>query len=83
VRPFITMGAGMILSRDEIPAGAAKLNFTPQAGIGLRWRTSSGRIFTIEYRFQHLSNGSRVDPNPGINSSMIQFGFGLSHALAQ
>ena len=83
VRPFITIGAGMILSRDEIPEGSAKVNFTPQAGIGLRWKMSSGRIFSVEYRFQHISNGGRVKPNPGINSSVVHLGFSFSRTHAE
>jgi len=83
VRPFITMGAGMIVSEDEIPTGSAKLNFTPQIGLGLRWRTSAGRILTFEYRFHHLSNAGRVKPNPGINSSVVQFGFSFTRSFAE
>ena len=72
--PFITVGAGMLVSDDAIPTGTANLNFTPQVGLGFAFSDARGRIFTLEYRFHHLSNGGRVDPNPGINSSFVQFG---------
>jgi len=83
LNPFITTGAGMTVSEDAIPTGSAKVNFTPQAGFGLRWKTSSGHIWTIEYRFHHLSNGGRVQPNPGINSSVIQVGYSFIRARAE
>ncbi len=83
VRPFITLGAGMILSEDAIPEGSAKLNFTPQAGLGIRWRTPAGRMVTVEYRFHHLSNASRVQPNPGINSSVVEVGFSFARRLPE
>ena len=73
VRPFITLGIGMLISRDEIPLDVANLNFTPQAGAGIALSDGVRRLYSIEYRFHHLSNGGRVDPNPGINSSLIQF----------
>ena len=83
VRPFITLGAGMILSEDAIPEGSAKLNFTPQAGLGIQWRSPAGRMVTVEYRFHHLSNASRVQPNPGINSSVVLVGFSFARRLPE
>lgn len=74
VRPFVTFGAGMLVSEDEIPTGTANLNFTPQVGAGIAIMDASDRLLTIEYRLHHLSNGGRVDVNPGINSSVLQFG---------
>lgn len=73
VRPFITLGIGMLVSNDEIPTGTANLNFTPQIGAGIAVSDAGGRTYTLEYRLHHLSNGGRVDPNPGINSSFVQF----------
>lgn len=74
IRPFITFGAGMLVSEEEIPTGTANLNFTPQLGAGIAVTDVGGHIFTVEYRIHHLSNGGRVDPNPGMNSSLLQFG---------
>jgi hypothetical protein len=74
LRPFITLGAGMLVSAQEIPDRVANLNFTPQAGIGFMFSDESRRLYTLEIRLHHLSNGGRVEPNPGINSVAFQFG---------
>lgn len=74
VRPFATIGIGMLVSEDEIPEDTAKLNFTPQAGFGVSFFRASGPSFSVEARFHHISNGGRVEPNPGINSAVIVFG---------
>jgi hypothetical protein len=34
----------------------------------------SRRLYTLEIRLHHISNGGRVEPNPGINSVAFQFG---------
>jgi len=74
LRPFVTLGAGMLVSAQEIPDRVANLNFTPQAGIGFMVSDESRRLYTLEIRLHHLSNGGRVEPNPGINSVEFQFG---------
>lgn len=73
LRPFITLGAGMLVSAEEIPDHVANLNFTPQAGMGFLFFDKGGRLYSVECRFQHVSNGGRVQPNPGINSAVFQF----------
>jgi len=71
--PFISAGAGLLLTDKKTPPGA-RLNFTPQIGAGVAMEDRGGRVFTIEYRLHHISNASRADENPGINSSVFQFG---------
>jgi len=73
LRPFLTLGAGMIVSNEEIPERVANLNFTPQAGLGLLFSDKSERVYSAEFRLHHISNGGRVEPNPGINSLVFQF----------
>jgi hypothetical protein len=73
LRPFITLGAGMLVSAEEIPDGVANVNFTPQAGLGFLFFDQGPRIYSVELRFHHLSNGKKTEPNPGINSAVFQF----------
>lgn len=81
IHPFITLGAGLILSNDEIPQGVAKLNFTPQLGFGFLFSDKRAHAYSVELRFHHLSNGGRVSPNPGINSVLVQFGIRFHRAI--
>jgi hypothetical protein len=73
LRPFITLGAGMLVSAKEIPDRVANLNFTPQAGLGVMFFDKSRRVYALEFRLHHISNGGRTAPNPGINSAVFQF----------
>jgi hypothetical protein len=73
VRPFVTLGAGLLVSSDAIPSGISRVNFTPQIGLGLLF-VKKESLWSVEVRLHHLSNGGRVMPNPGINSAVVQFG---------
>lgn len=74
VRPFATLGAGLIVSSMEVPAGTTQVNFTPQIGFGFLFSRESGPAYSLEVRLHHISNGGRVHPNPGINSVVAQLG---------
>jgi hypothetical protein len=73
VRPFVSFGAGPLVSSKRVPMGTSRLNFTPQIGFGLAWQSAKHILFT-EYRLHHISNANIAEPNPGINSSYFQFG---------
>jgi Lipid A 3-O-deacylase (PagL) len=73
MKPFITLGAGVVASAREIPEGAANLNFTPQIGAGFLFPGHGPHTYSIELRFHHLSNGGRAEFNPGINSVVVRF----------
>lgn len=73
VRPLVTLGAGLLLSKERIPPGISRVNFTPQIGFGVLFVTRSC-LYSLEARFHHLSNAGTVSPNPGINSAVVQFG---------
>ena len=75
LRPFVSFGAGVVLSAGDIPAETSRVNFTPQIGLGIAFAGRGGTVYAFEYRLHHISNGSLVDNNPGINSSFIQFSF--------
>jgi hypothetical protein len=77
VRPFISLGAGALYSTADIPADTTQFNFTPQGGVGVIFFPSRRVGYTFEYRIVHISNGGRVLPNPGVNSSSLQFGVSL------
>ncbi len=73
-RPFITLGAGLVVSKQKIPEQVSNVNFTPQIGFGYLFVDRQANVYSVEVRFHHLSNGGLVSPNPGINSALVQFG---------
>lgn len=73
LKPFISVGAGPLVSVEPIPSGTTRLNFTPQAGLGVAIFHKRNLALLFEYRLHHISNASLATPNPGINSSYFQF----------
>jgi Lipid A 3-O-deacylase (PagL) len=74
LRPFLTLGAGLVVSKEKIPPNVANVNFTPQVGFGYLIADARENVYSVEVRFHHLSNGGLESPNPGINSLLVQFG---------
>lgn len=72
--PSILAGVGALGTNDEVPPGEARLNFTPQGGVGLQYLLRPRLALGIEYRFHHLSNASRTESNPGINTHLVLVG---------
>jgi len=77
IRPFFTIGAGFLLANSPIPPESNSVKFTPQGGFGLAWFRSPGLAYFAAYRYVHVSNGGLSHPNPGINSSSVQFGVSM------
>jgi lipid A 3-O-deacylase len=74
VVPFFSAGAGVLLTNRDTPPDTSRLNFMPQVGAGVAIVDVGGPLFTLEYRLHHISNAGLADWNPGINSSVFQFG---------
>jgi hypothetical protein len=73
--PYFEMGAGMLLTTEDVPEKTFPFNFTPQAGFGLHILTSPKQAFTASLKYMHISNGGLDSPNPGINSIQILVGY--------
>jgi len=78
-RPVFLAGAGIYYSDVPVPPGETTRNFTPQAGVGLRYLFTDRLALGGEYRFHHLSNKGATETNPGINSHLVLFGFSWFH----
>ena len=74
VFPFLQVGSGMLFSTDDIPAGTAQFNFTPQGGAGIYWMGADRPSIVFGVRYHHISNAGRVRPNPGHNAIYIYGG---------
>lgn len=77
VKPFATIGGGLLITNHDVPLNTNNLNFAPQGGFGIHYLTAPNRAITGEIRYLHVSNGSLANQNSGINAS-IQFTIGYT-----
>ena len=77
VVPFLDLGAGVLNTTLHLraPELNGRVQFTPQAGLGVQYFFNPQRALVLEYRYMHMSNADLVPPNLGFNSSMITIGF--------
>jgi lipid A 3-O-deacylase len=76
VVPYFNLGAGMLFTSQNFPAGTSSFNFTPQGGIGAYWFQKPHRAVSFGVRYHHISNAGITKPNPGHNA--LYFYGGLS-----
>jgi hypothetical protein len=74
VRPYVEAGIGIIYTDFQLEKMGLRVNFNPQAGVGVQL-TESPLFFSL--RFHHVSNGGLHDDNDGINTMMLQVGWTL------
>lgn len=79
LRIFGEIAGALLFTEAPVPARTTKLNFLDQAGFGVRIEENAGRAWIIGYRFQHISNGGRVQPNPGVNFNFVYLGVSFIH----
>lgn len=75
--PFAELGGGGLWTDADIPAGTARANYTLHATVAARWSRGGRSAPVIGYRFEHISNGNRLDPNPGVNAHLLVLGWSL------
>lgn len=75
VVPYFNLGAGMLFTTRDFPAGTSSFNFTPQGGIGISWFAWPGRAVNFGIRYHHISNAGITKPNPGHNALYFYTGF--------
>ena len=74
VRVFAEVSGSLLFTTAPVPVRTTTFNFLDQAGFGVRFEESRGRAWLFGYRFQHISNGGRVRPNPGANFNFVYLG---------
>jgi hypothetical protein len=72
---FGEMAMGGMWSTEPIPENTSRGNFTAHWGAGVRLRPRGPHSVVVAYRFQHLSNGNQLGPNPGVNSHVVLIGW--------
>jgi len=74
-RIFAEASGGVIYTNHAVPIRAAtSFNFIDQAGFGVRIAGRARRQWLAGYRFQHISNAGRAEPNPGANFNFVYVG---------
>ena len=72
--PFLELGVG-VLYTDLNPHGfGSHFDFTPQAGVGLRYELARGTFLNFSYRYHHISNAGISSENDSIDSNFILMG---------
>ncbi len=75
-RPYLEAGLGIHLL-SEVRIGhrdmSSAFQFGSHAGFGLRF--GGNDQYDLAWRIEHLSNAGLREPNPGINFSMVRFGY--------
>ncbi|MGE3273775.1 MAG: acyloxyacyl hydrolase [Vicinamibacterales bacterium] len=77
VAPYFEIAGGGIWSSDPLPARTTTANWTAHGGFGLRIALRGRQALLVGYRLHHISNGNRLDYNPGVNANMLYFGWSV------
>lgn len=75
VATFVELAGGGLWTSEPVPDRTTTSNFTAHAGYSLRYFVSASAAVVLGYRFHHISNGNRLERNPGVNAHVIHFGF--------
>lgn len=73
VQPYVAVNAGFVAFEKTVPSDHATMfNFTFEFGGGVEWNTSSGRAWSLDYRYHHVSNAGRGMDNPGVDNGTFR-----------
>lgn len=75
--PFAELAGGALWTREPVPTGTTTANFTAHAGFGIRYFVRDAQALVLGYRFHHISNGNRLERNPGVNAHVLQAGWSV------
>lgn len=75
--PFTQLAGGALWTTSPVPQNTTTANFTGNIGVGVRMLLRSHQALVLMYRFDHISNGNRLEQNPGINAHAIHFGLSV------
>jgi Lipid A 3-O-deacylase (PagL) len=75
--PFVEMGGGGLWTDADVPGETTRANYTAHVTGAVRVLRGGARGALVGYRFDHISNGNRVQPNPGVNAHVLVIGWTL------
>jgi hypothetical protein len=71
VLPFVSGGAGVLITPIDIVELDRTFNFQVFYGAGLRWRGARNPGWRLEIRNHHISNAGTAGENLGLNAMML------------
>ena len=74
---YAELAGGALWTRDPVPERTTTSNFTAHVSYGVRYFIRPRQALVASYRLHHISNGNRLERNPGVNSHVLQFGWTL------
>ncbi len=74
LQPYIEGGVGLIFTEHKVKGQGSRINFNPQAGLGMDISPETGPDFWVSLRLHHLSNAGLKKDNRGVNSLVLQGG---------
>jgi hypothetical protein len=75
--PFAELGGGALWTSAPVPQRTTRANFTAHVAVGLRRMIRPTHALVVAYRFDHISNGNRLERNPAINAHGVHVGWSL------
>jgi lipid A 3-O-deacylase PagL len=72
--PYAELAGGGLWTRDAVPERTTTSNFTAHGSYGVRYLLGPRHTINVAYRFHHISNGNRLERNPGVNAHVLMFG---------
>lgn len=72
--PYIEAGVGVIFTDFRVKGQDYRVNFNPQAGLGVEFKNSQAGNLFAAIRAHHISNGGIGSTNRGLNSVMLLIG---------
>jgi lipid A 3-O-deacylase len=74
---FAELAGGGLWTKSPVPVRTTNSNFTAHASYGIRYFVKPRIAVVGSYRLHHISNGNRLDRNPGVNAHVFQVGVSL------
>lgn len=74
---YAELAGGGLWTSHDVPERTTTSNFTAHASYGIRYLISPSRTINLSYRFHHISNGNRLERNPGVNAHVVMVGLSL------
>ncbi|MCK5164613.1 MAG: acyloxyacyl hydrolase [Desulfobacula sp.] len=74
IKPYLEAGIGVIYTGYRVKGQDYRLNFNPQAGMGIEFKGNRNQNRFISLRMHHISNGGIGLSNRGQNSIVFALG---------
>lgn len=73
--PYGEAGIGVIFTDFQVDGQGLRINFNPQAGVGVEYGFEEGGALVTALRLHHISNGNTYKENRGVNSILFMVGY--------